>query len=80
MKAVIVINECLVDGSTPVDTAQFILDFCATDDPREGQISSIVSLTLSEAQIAASLKQAVVDFINQQRGSTVIAVSDVRLP
>lgn len=80
MKAVIVINECLVDGSTPADSAQFILDFCATDDPREGQITSIVSLTLSEAQIAASLKQAVVDFINQQRGSIVIAVSDVRLP
>ena len=80
MKAVIVINECLVDGNTPVDSAQFILDFCATDDPREGQVTVTTSLTQNEAQIAATLKQGVVDFINQQRGSIVIAVSDVRLP
>jgi len=80
MKAVIVIRECIVDASTPVDNAQFIMHFCATDDPREGEISGVVSLLQNESQIAASLKQVVVDFINQQRGSNVIAVSDVRLP
>jgi hypothetical protein len=80
MKAVAAISSFYVDIDTPPDEATFIIDFCATEDPRSGQVTSNVALTQNEAQIVVALKQAVMDFINTQRGSPVIAVSDIRLP
>lgn len=80
MKAVVVIKDCFIDANTPADNATFLLTFTADDDPASGTISANISILLSEAQIATAIKQAVVDYINQVRGSVVIAVADVRLP
>lgn len=80
MKAAVVIKGCYVDPNAPADNATLSLEFCATDDPRSGSIEVSVSLLQSETQIAVDIKTAVVDYINQSRGSVVIAAADVRLP
>lgn len=80
MKAVATIVDCFIDVNTPADNATMVIDFCATEDPTSGIVMKNISMLLGEAQMVVDIKQAVVDYINGQRGSVVIAVSDVRLP
>ncbi len=79
MKAFGIVKGCYVDSFSPPDSATITVDFTATEDPRQGQVAKVVLLTLNESQIATVLRQAVRDFINDQRGAVVIGDADVRL-
>lgn len=78
MTATVVITA--VFPATDPNKATHVLDFSATDDPRTGQISADIDVTLSQTQMAQAIKQAVADYINAQRGATVIQAGDVRIP
>jgi hypothetical protein len=78
MTATVVITA--VFPAADPNKATHVLDFSATDDPRTGQINADIDVTLSQTQMAQAVKQAVADYINAQRGSTVIQSGDVRIP
>jgi hypothetical protein len=78
MTASVVITATFPTGDPNIAT--HVLDFSATDDPRSGQISADIDITQTQTQIEEAIKQAVADYINAQRGATVIQAGDVRIP
>ncbi len=61
------------------DKANHVVNFTATDDPRSGQVTISVSMSLSLDEIHLAIRQGIANFINEQRGAIVIEESDVRL-
>lgn len=53
--------------------------FAADEEPRSGQVSVVVPVDQTVDQARLAIRQAVVDYINAQRGSTVITVDEVIL-
>lgn len=78
MNASVVIMETVPTGDA--NLAIHVLNFSATDDPRSGQVAAEIDITQTQTQIQEAVKQAIADYINAQRGETVIQATDVRIP
>jgi hypothetical protein len=79
MKAVAIITECSVESSTPAGNVTVVAQFSTDDIPRTGIVVKNMAIAITEAQMELVVKQAVAEYINKQRASSVIQPSDVRL-